>query len=71
MHLIDDVHLKAATDGKIMRVIQQLPHLFNPGIGRGIHLQQITESACINIHASLAFTTRRGPDTLLAIQTFC
>ena len=68
VHLIDEVHLEAATGGRVLNVVRQFPHVVHPGTGGRINLDQVDKPAFLNFLATGAFTTRSRRDTGLTIQ---
>ena len=68
MHLVDDVHLETTAGWGVLGVIQHLAHIVDAGIGSGIELDQINETAAINFLAGAAFPARSGGDAGQTIQ---
>jgi hypothetical protein len=59
VHFVDDVHLEAAARRRVGGVLQQLAHLVDLGVGRGVDLDEVHEAAGIDLLAGC--TTRRAP----------
>jgi hypothetical protein len=62
--------LKRPACRRINRVLEQLPHLIDTGIGRRIDLKQVNKAAAIDFLASRTNTAGRCRDSGLAIQRF-
>ena len=56
VHLVDDVDLVPAYHRWIVHPVDQVPHIFHPVVGCGIHLDDIQKAAFLNGFAVLAFT---------------
>ncbi|TXT25767.1 MAG: hypothetical protein FD131_4496 [Rhodocyclaceae bacterium] len=67
MNLVNYIYLEAATGGRVDRVLKELTHLVNPGIGGRINLKQIDKSTTVDFLASRTDTTRCSGDPGFAI----
>jgi hypothetical protein len=70
VHFVDDENLEAGDGGCVLRVLQQVAHLVDLGVGGGIHFQHIDETSLVDLRASRAYAARFGGDAGLAIQCF-
>ena len=70
VHFVDDVHLEAPAGRRIQRVLQQLAHVVDLGVGGRIQLDQIDETPAVDLGTRTAHTARRGGDAGFAIQGF-
>ena len=52
VHLVNEVHLVAATAGRVLNVVCELPHVIHTGAGCGINLDQINKPAFLNLPAT-------------------
>src|SRR5690606_19087996 len=68
VHLVDEVHLVAAAGGQVLDVVEHLPGVFHLGAGRGVHLQQVDETALGDGPAGAALTAGGGADAALAVE---
>ncbi len=68
VYLINQVHLEPAPAGSILHVFQQVARIFDLGSRRGVHFQQIHETAFIDFPASGALTAGRGGNAGFTIQ---
>jgi hypothetical protein len=70
VHLVDQVHLVAARRGCIARVVEDLPHVLDLRVRRGVELEQVDEAAGVDVAARGARAAGRRRDALLAVQAF-
>jgi hypothetical protein len=61
VHFVDDIDLEATTRRRIDRVLEQLAHLVDLGIGRRIDFQQVDKAARIDFRASRTDAAGRLP----------
>ncbi len=67
MRLINQIDLKLASGGHVLRIFYHLAH--HPhGIGGSVDLQQVDIATDINIQAGCTPATWIGTGTLLAVQ---
>ena len=59
VHFVDDVDLEAAGGRRVQRVLQQLAHVVDLGVGRGVELEQVDEAPGVDLRAR-ARTARTG-----------
>ncbi len=71
VHLVNEVHLVAATRGRILDVIRQLTHIINAGPGRGVDFNQIHKPAFLDLLAARAFTTGVRGYAGFAVEAAC
>lgn len=70
MHFIDDVYLETCAGWRIQRAFQQLAHVVDLRVRRGIQFDQVDETAAVDFLAGAAFAARGGSDAGQAIQRF-
>jgi hypothetical protein len=51
MHLVDDVDLVAAGGGRVLGVLDHLAHVVDAGVGGRVDLDQIDETAAVDLPA--------------------
>ena len=68
MHFVDDVYLEASAARRVQGTFQQIAHIVDLRVGRGIQLYQINETSAVDFLAGTAFSAWRGGDTGCAIQ---
>jgi hypothetical protein len=54
VHFVDDVDLVAAARRRVGGVLQQLAHLVDLGVGRGVDLDEVHEAAAVDFLAGAA-----------------
>ena len=67
VHLIDQVHLVAATGRCVLHVLQQLAGIFYLGAASGIHLDQIDKAVLGNLDTGGTLATGLGANARLAV----
>src|SRR6266702_6074365 len=67
---VDDVYLESPTARCVHRVLQELAHLVDLGVSRGIDFYQIDEAARVDFHAGRTLPAGTGADARLAIEAF-
>ena len=65
---VDDIHLEASAGRGVLRRLEQLAHLVDLGIGRGIHLEEVHEPATVDFDAGTALSAGLRRDPGLAVQ---
>ncbi len=70
MDFVDDVHLESPAAWRVHRVLQELAHLVDLGVGSGIDLYQVDEAARVDLHAGRTLPARTRADSRLAVQAF-
>ena len=68
MHFVDNVNLETTAARRIQRAFQQLTHVIDLSVGSRIQLDQINETAAVDLLAGAAFPARRGSDPGYTIQ---
>ena len=58
----------AAITSHLARILEQLPHLVDAGVGRGVDLDQIDEAPGVDLQARRALAARRRSDSGLAVD---
>src|SRR6266849_9427848 len=67
---VDDVYLESPTARCVYRVLQELAHLVDLGVGRGIDFYQVDEAPRVDFHAGRTLPAGTGADARLAIEAF-
>ena len=70
MDFVDDVDLEAPAARRVHRVLEELAHLVDLGVGCGIDFDQVDEAARVDFHAGRALPAGAGADARLAIEAF-
>ena len=70
VHFVDQIHLGAAARRHVLRVLDHLAHIVHAGVAGGVDLEQIDETAGIDIHARCAFAAGLGALPAFAVQAF-
>ncbi|KPX97188.1 Uncharacterized protein ALO63_05623 [Pseudomonas amygdali pv. mori] len=68
VHFVDQVDLEATATWRVLHVIQQFARVFDLGAAGGVDLDQVDETAFIDLFAHRASATGRGGDAGLAVQ---
>ena len=68
VHFVDQVDLVAADGRRVARVVENLPHVVDAGVGRGVELEQVDEAPGVDLGARRADAARRGGDARHAIE---
>ena len=68
VHLVDEVHLVAATRRRVLRVVDQLAHVVDAGVARGVDFEQVDEAARVDLAARAALAARIRGRPVLAVQ---
>ena len=67
---VDDVYLESPAARCVHRVLQELAHLVDLGVGCGIDFYQVDEAARVDFHAGRTLPAGTGADARLAIEAF-
>ena len=70
VHFVDQVDLEAPTARRVLHVVQQLASVFDLGAARGVDLDQVDETAFVDLPAHRTFAAGRGSDTGFTVQAF-
>ena len=70
MDFVDEVHLVAPFAGRVLHVVQQFAGVIDPGAGRGVHFNQVHETAFVEFATRAAFAAGAAADPALAVETF-
>ena len=68
VHFVDHVDLEATTRRRIDRVLEELAHLLDLGVGRGVDFEQVHEAAAVDFLTRGTDATGSGRNTLLAVE---
>jgi len=68
VHFVDHVHLEAAARRRVLRRVEQLPHLIDTRVGRRVDLQEIDEAPAVDLLAGAAATAGLGGDASFAVK---
>ena len=68
VHFVDQVDLVASDCRRVPRVVENLPHVVDAGVGRGVELEEVDEATGIDLGAGRADTARRGGNARHAIE---
>src|SRR5690606_22083009 len=60
--------LVSAPRRRVLRVVDQLAHVVDAGVARGIDLEQVHEAACVDLGAGTALAARLRGRSLLAVE---
>ena len=52
VHLVDHVDLEAPARRRVLRGLEQLAHLVDLGVGRGVDLEQVDETPGVDLDAA-------------------
>ncbi|MNM60779.1 hypothetical protein D3C81_720700 [compost metagenome] len=70
VHFVDQVDLEAPTARGVLHVVEQLAGVFDFSAARGVDLDQVDETALIDLTAHRALAARRRSDTRFTVQAF-
>jgi len=68
VHFVDDIDLEATTCRRVHRILEQLAHLVDLGVGRRVYFEQIDETPAVDFLARRTDAAGRGADAGLAIE---
>ncbi|CAM3045680.1 200 kDa antigen p200 [Cupriavidus taiwanensis] len=68
VHFVDHVDLEAPGGGSVDGLVEQLRHLVDTAVGRGIHLDVVDEASAVDFLAGLALPARLGGDAAAAVR---
>ncbi len=64
VHFVDQVDLVAADRRRVARVVENLAHVVDAGVRRGVELEQVDEATGIDVDAGCARSARRRGDAV-------
>ena len=68
VHLVDHVDLEPPARRRVLRGLEELAHLVDLGVGRGVDFQQVDEAPGVDLDARRAGVARLRRDAGLAVQ---